>query len=115
MKCIDSVFVYPSCGDETNSIGALYRKYFELTKKLPKKLNSFYLGNSYKNEAIKQQYEKFKFKNFKTKICYYENIEEKIANLIFENNIVARFKGRMEFGARSLGNRAILCNQKTLV
>ena len=35
----------------------LYRKYFELTKKLPKKLNSFYLGNSYKNEAIKQQYE----------------------------------------------------------
>ncbi len=114
LKCIDSVFVYPSCGDETNSIGALYRKYFELTAKLPKKLNSFYLGNSYKNEDIKEQYEKFKFQNFETKICYYENIEEKIAKLIFENNIVARFKGRMEFGARSLGNRAILCNPKDI-
>lgn len=114
MKSVDSIFVYPSCGDETNSIGALYRKYFEKTGKLPKKLNTFYLGNSYKNEEIKISYEKFQFKNSNTKISYLEDIEKRVAQLIFENKIVARFKGRMEFGARSLGNRAILCSPKDL-
>ena len=114
MKSVDSIFVYPSCGDETNSIGALYRKYFEKTGRLPKKLSTFYLGNSYKNEEIKIWYEKFQFKNSNTKISYIEDIEKKVANLIFENKIVARFKGRMEFGARSLGNRAILCNPKDI-
>jgi carbamoyltransferase len=30
--------------------------------------------------------------------------------LLAKNNIVARFKGRCEFGARALGNRSILAN-----
>ena len=110
LKCVDSIFVFPSCGDETNPFGALYRRYFELTNKLPERLDTFYLGNSYEDEEIKKNYENYKFKNFKTKITYYQNIEKKIAELIFEKRIVARFKGKMEFGARSLGNRAILCN-----
>ena len=110
LKCVDNIFVFPSCGDETNSFGALYRRYFEITKKVPEQFKTFYLGNSFTNEDIKKYYENYKFKNFKTKISFQENIEKKISELIFENKIVARFKGKMEFGARSLGNRAILCN-----
>ena len=32
------------------------------------------------------------------------------ANFIYENKIVGYFNGRMEFGARALGNRSILAN-----
>ncbi len=110
LDCIDSIFIFPSCGDETNPFGALYRRYFEITKEIPEKLTSFYLGNDYKNEEIKNDYEKYIFKNFKTKITFFDDIEKKVSELIFQDKIVARFKGRMEFGARSLGNRAILCN-----
>ena len=39
-----------------------------------------------------------------------ENIEKEVAKLLADGIVVARLKGREEFGARSLGNRAILAN-----
>jgi carbamoyltransferase len=38
------------------------------------------------------------------------DIEEKIAELLERHVIVARLAGRMEYGARALGNRSILAN-----
>jgi carbamoyltransferase len=38
------------------------------------------------------------------------NVEHAVARLLADNRIVARFGGRMEFGARALGNRSILAN-----
>ena len=40
----------------------------------------------------------------------YGDIEQEVAELLATGQIVARFKGRMEFGARALGNRSILAN-----
>ena len=37
-------------------------------------------------------------------------IEERIAELLVSDGVVARCAGRMEFGARALGNRSILAN-----
>lgn len=110
LSCVDNIFIFPSCGDETNCFGALYKRYYDLTKKVPEKLKSFYLGNEYQNDDIKKFYDNYEFKNIKTKISFHEDIEKKISELIFKDKIVARFKGKMEFGARSLGNRAIICN-----
>jgi carbamoyltransferase len=39
---------------------------------------------------------------------HYSPIEPKIAQLIAEGKVVARFNGRMEYGPRALGNRSIL-------
>ena len=39
---------------------------------------------------------------------HYTPIEPKIAQLIAEGKVVARFDGRMEYGPRALGNRSIL-------
>ena len=44
---------------------------------------------------------------------YYKDKQElfrKVAKLIYENKVVGFFNGRMEFGARALGNRSILAN-----
>jgi carbamoyltransferase len=37
-------------------------------------------------------------------------MEERIADLLVSDGVVARCAGRMEFGARALGNRSILAN-----
>jgi carbamoyltransferase len=42
----------------------------------------------------------------------YEHIEPKIAALIADGHVVARFNGRMEYGPRALGNRSILFHAK---
>lgn len=43
-------------------------------------------------------------------IAEYHDIERKIAELLAAADVVARVSGRMEFGARALGNRSILAN-----
>ena len=60
-------------------------------------------------EAIKNQIkekELFEIKYFKEK----REIINYCANLITQNNIVGWFQGRMEAGARALGNRSLLAN-----
>ena len=41
-----------------------------------------------------------------------KNIAAKVARLLADGEVVARFAGRMEFGARALGNRSILAHPK---
>jgi carbamoyltransferase len=109
LKEIDKVFIMPSSGDESNVFGAT--AYFvknELKRDLKQQL-PIYLGMEYSNNEI----EKFIKENqidTKYKVEYVENIEKKVAQLLADFKVVARFKGRTEFGARSLGNRAILAN-----
>ena len=57
----------------------------------------------YSNKEIEKSIKRFGY-NYE----YYNNIEEKIAQLLSDGKIVARFSGRMEYGPRALGNRSIL-------
>lgn len=107
---VESIFIFPSCGDESNSIGAAY--YTMANKDDYKKidpLEDIYFGVEFSNEQIKVSFDNYNFKN-KYTFEAFENIEEKLVELLEDNHVVARFKGREEFGARSLGNRAILAN-----
>ncbi len=45
-----------------------------------------------------------------TRSRIHDRIEERIAELLVSDGVVARCAGRMEFGARALGNRSILAN-----
>lgn len=106
---VDSLFVFPSCGDETNVFGALYLAYWQKTGQLPKSLKHFYWGGEFSDEEIKQTLDVYPFEHeVSTELS--TDIEKTIANLLANHHIVARFSGRMEFGARSLGNRSILAN-----
>ena len=110
---VKNMFVFPSCGDESLSIGAVWHEYFRLsdTKAINqrKPLTNVYLGNEFSDEEIRKVLEKnLNQNNFK--FSKSENIEKITAELLAENNIVARFSGRMEWGARALGNRSILAN-----
>ena len=103
---INNIFFMPSCGDESNPIGAIYDAFYKKGIKA-KPLKDLYLGRSYANSEIKSYLEEEQI-NDKFRVSFIPNIEEKIAELLADCKVVARFKGRYEWGARSLGNRAIL-------
>lgn len=69
---------------------------------------TMYLGNSYTVGQIKEKVEKFLAT--KTYKVDYNAKNKDVAKLLSEGKVIGRFVGRMEFGARSLGNRAILAN-----
>lgn len=104
----------PSCGDESTPLGAAYISYIERVKSQGKKITidpigPLYWGAEYSNREV-LSFLKSVSAAKKYKVRYVKNIEKKIALLLSQNKVVGRMKGRMEWGARALGNRSILAN-----
>jgi carbamoyltransferase len=104
---VQSLFIYPSCGDETNAMGAAYAVYASHADPATvKPLEGLYLGRSFDDDAVRRVLETTN--GFRWE--YVEDIEAESARLLAEGQVVARCKGRSEFGARALGNRSILAD-----
>lgn len=103
---VEQLFVFPSCSDESCSIGAAYHLANSLKQKI-KPLESLYLGEDITDAQAESAIDNYKFEN-KVSVEYFNDIEEKTAQILADGNIIARCKGRAEFGARALGNRSIL-------
>ena len=68
-------------------------------------MHGAYLGPQYSNESIKEYLDENGFIYSKLND---QELPEKIADLISEQNVVGWFQGRMEFGPRALGSRTII-------
>jgi carbamoyltransferase len=111
MPEVNKFFVFPSCGDESLAIGAAYYGYEKICKEKGKNVDIEPLGDLYKGPEYSNEYiEKILREEKNLKFKFLDNIEEKIAELLSNKEIVARFSGRMEWGARALGNRSILAD-----
>ncbi|MDT5366512.1 MAG: carbamoyltransferase [Mycobacterium sp.] len=109
LPCVSSFAVFPSCGDESNSLGAAYIGSINAGSRQVQPLRSIYSGPSYAADRIEEAvYRRIKGNDVTAKV--YPNIDDKVAELLAEGEIVARFAGRSEFGARALGNRSILAD-----
>jgi carbamoyltransferase len=103
---VESVNVFPSCGDESNVFGASFLLFNKLTKKRLFPFGPYTLGPlpNINLEEIKKKYSKY---------CTFTEVENpnyEIAKSLSEGKIIGRCSGRMEFGARALGNRSILAD-----
>ncbi len=106
---VKQLFIMPSSGDESLPIGSCYYGTWKKNKELMKKvepLTHLYYGPNYNKEAIEKALKESEFK-YK---YYGKKINQQVALLLSKGHVVARFAGRMEFGARSLGNRSILAD-----
>lgn len=112
MEQVDSLFVFPSCGDETNAIGAAYLARAERKggDTVPP-LSSMYLGPEWSDDEIVADLSEWTERGDIT-LARQDNINEAVADLLVAGHVVGRFAGREEFGARSLGNRAILADPR---
>jgi carbamoyltransferase len=105
---IERIFIHPNMGDGGCGTGAAL---LEFTGKAggiaPKELPDVFLGPSYSTNSIADA-----LKNGQLSFTHLCPIEPKIASLIADGKVVARFDGRMEYGPRALGNRSILYHAK---
>ncbi|MDP2941079.1 MAG: carbamoyltransferase C-terminal domain-containing protein [Candidatus Omnitrophota bacterium] len=109
---IEEMFVLPSCGDESTPMGACLYGYQALCAEsheefLPQPLKDLYLGPEFSDAAIERALNSEGI-FAKYTVTRPAEIEKEIARLLSQNQIVARVSGRMEWGARALGNRSIL-------
>lgn len=98
----------PSCGDESLPIGALY-EFAARTAMTLQPLPDLYLGADYDDSAI-AAFIAAEQLGARYSVLHFDDIGTRIAALLAEGEVVARFAGRGEWGARSLGNRAILAH-----
>lgn len=109
---VHKLYICPSAGDESCPIGAVYYGVQQLgldPSAVCGTIDSLYLGNEYTENDIKQAIDK-ECASHEHKVTRHDEIEVEIAKLLAEGKVVARVNGRMEFGARALGNRSILAN-----
>jgi len=111
---VSSLFVFPSCGDESNSIGAASSLGAQLAGEAGRQIPMAPAGPAYwgpepTNTEAERAVEIFCFGKT-VRVTRVADIEAECANRLASGEIVARFKGRMEFGARALGNRSILAH-----
>ncbi len=114
---VEELFIFPSCGDESLSFGAAWIEYSELLKskkdlKPLTSLNNLYLGGLCYESNLEKYISEYINSEDNISINKSENISHDTADIIFNNHIVARCSGQMEWGARALGNRSIIANPK---
>ena len=111
IKKIKSLFIMPSSGDESLSLGAALHCYYEKSKdkNFSKScLSNLYLGFEYSKKDEENAIKNLigKQKSFK---IYKNNLNELAAKLLEQGKVLGRCVGKSEWGARALGNRSILC------
>jgi len=113
MPEVEDVFVFPSCGDESNPIGAALQAYVEESGQTPEPIGPIYWGPTFSAEEAEDTI-KASRENNRFEVEQVDDVEGAIADLLIDHKIVARVAGPMEFGARALGNRSILADPSDL-
>lgn len=108
LEQVEEMFVHPGMSDEGLAVGsalALWAKNMHARGEIPRAelIHDVYLGLDFTDKEIENE-----IRQSGLDYEHHQNIEKKIASLLADGYVVARFNGRMEYGPRALGNRSIL-------
>ena len=101
---VDEVYVFPNMGDGGLSVGAAWLAHAAMTGRRPEALGRLALGPPPSAREIAAALDASGLV-----VRRVADIQDRVAALLAEGHVVARFDGRMEFGPRALGYRSILC------
>ena len=113
----ENIFIPPSPGDAGSALGAALYGYYSIQNKQRsiekdnsiKVSNEVFIGPEYSNEDIENLLNE---KGISFEKHERQQLLEKVAKLISEQNVVGWYQGRMEWGPRALGNRSILSDPR---
>ena len=112
----DDIFIQPAAGDAGGALGCAYIAWYQYlnNNRIVNGNNDFmngaYLGPQFSNDEIKEYLDD---KGYEYQRLSDEELPEKIADLINEQNVIGWFQGRMEFGPRALGSRTIIGDSRS--
>jgi len=98
----ERVYVFPHMGDGGLGCGAA----LELQQAQPRPFRDVYWGPDYSEGQMERALRAAEAKGLRWR--REDDVEERMADLLAEHKVVARFNGRMEFGPRALCHRSIL-------
>ena len=115
MPEVETLTICPSPSDDSSAIGAAYWGYEQECQRQgipfePQPLADLYLGGEYHDVEIADGMARALRGGLCGVAQRVGDIEARVARLLADGEVVARFDGRMEFGARALGNRSLLAN-----
>jgi len=102
---VNHIFIQPAAADNGIGLGAallLAREHDAFTHE---RMVHAYWGPSYSDDEVEET-----LKEAKTKYHRADDVPKEVAQYINDGLIIGWFQGRMEIGARALGNRSILAN-----
>jgi carbamoyltransferase len=110
---VEELFVFPSCGDESNAIGAAFHVHAEsrLAAGRPVEIppmGPVYWGPRPDEASFGPVLDQLRADGFHIETP--TDLEARVAEVLAAGEVVARAVGPMEFGARALGNRSILAD-----
>jgi len=103
------IWIQPNASDGGTSLGAaLHTWHTVLGRERIYRMTDAYLGPCYSNDFVKAFLDSngVKYTEFKTP----GDLIRTVSRLLFDNEVVGWFQGRMEWGPRALGSRSILAN-----
>lgn len=103
LDAVDNIFIHPGMGDDGLAFGAALHPFANATCPAGEPMEDVYLGPGYSEQRIEAA-----LKSRGLDFEYEENAESRVAELLADGMVVARYDGRMEYGPRALGNRSIL-------
>ena len=100
---VKRVYIFPNMGDGGVCAGSAL--YYDINQNGSRgsALPHAYLGPDYSEKQMEKA-----LRDKGVPFEYHKDIEVKVAELLTQNKVVARFNGAMEYGPRALGNRSIL-------
>tara|TARA_R110002167_G_scaffold269224_1_gene475598 strand:+ start:3109 stop:4833 length:1725 start_codon:yes stop_codon:yes gene_type:complete len=110
-----NLYIPPAPSDAGSAIGCALHYYYNqnTTSNNTVRYNNTrpFMGPGYSNEDVMDALDKYdKDVYFERKL--YEQIIDTVSDEITDGNVIGWFQGKMEFGARALGNRSILANPR---
>ena len=108
---VEELWVLPSCSDDSLSIGAAMHASMDLGFNEFEPLKDLYLGSEYSESEVEAALASCSESLSVEKM---DGVEEHIGRSLVQGKIVGRFAGRMEWGARALGNRSILADPRDM-
>ncbi len=109
---VTSMYVMPSAGDESLSIGAALYRYYQSSQQADRSestLTDLYLGGAFESADEAAAIDQAR-SDMPLDVSQPNDMNAAIAELLANGEIVACCRGRMEWGARALGNRSILAS-----
>jgi carbamoyltransferase len=110
-RLFENIFIQPAAGDDGSALGAaLYVKHQKLEASHSEKMTLPLWGPSYNTERIEHALRAAGVQYFH--YDSYDSLVQEIAKRLAQGEVVAWFRGAMEFGPRALGNRSILADPR---
>lgn len=114
----EEIYIQPAAGDNGTALGAAFYVHHQILGQ-PRRftMQHGYWGPAFDDQAIRQVLEA-KQPEITTRGCRIRKIEDEgqlcqlTAERIAAGNVIGWFQGRMEWGARALGNRSILADPR---